>query len=75
MIPEGRVGPRPSGGVGGTRHGVKCLHAHLAWWLVDGADPVGAWVAQRLDLGPPTRHEHWGAVVERGDGRGGAGDR
>ncbi|MDE0607966.1 MAG: DUF501 domain-containing protein, partial [Acidimicrobiaceae bacterium] len=23
-------GPRPSGGVGGTRRGVKCLHAHYA---------------------------------------------
>ena len=27
---DGRAGPAPSGGVGGTRHGVKCLHAHLA---------------------------------------------
>ncbi|MGH9079744.1 MAG: DUF501 domain-containing protein, partial [Acidimicrobiales bacterium] len=26
-------GPAPSGGVGGTRKGIKCLHAHLAWWL------------------------------------------
>ena len=24
-------GPTPAGGVGGTRRGVKCLHAHLAW--------------------------------------------
>ncbi|MGH9028570.1 MAG: DUF501 domain-containing protein, partial [Acidimicrobiales bacterium] len=32
-IPEDHRGPRPSGGVGGTRRGVKCLHAHLAWWL------------------------------------------
>lgn len=42
------VGPRPSGGVGGTRTGVKCLHTHYAWWLVDQRDPVGAWVHQRL---------------------------
>ncbi len=42
--------PRPTGGVGGTRRGVKCLHAHLAWWLVGGDDPVGRWVADRLDL-------------------------
>ncbi len=41
-------GPRPSGGVGGTRRGVKCLHAHLAWWLAGGPDPVGRWVADRL---------------------------
>lgn len=42
------VGPRPSGGVGGTRTGVKCLHAHLAWYLAGGSDPVGRWVAGRL---------------------------
>lgn len=43
-------GPRPTGGVGGTRVGVKCLHAHLAWWLAGGEDPVGAWVAHRLAI-------------------------
>ncbi len=42
------VGPHPSGGVGGTRQGVKCLHAHYAWHLAGGDDPVGAWVAARL---------------------------
>jgi hypothetical protein len=47
-LPAGHPGPRPFGGVGGTRVGVKCLHAHYAWWLAGGADPVGAWVAQRL---------------------------
>lgn len=41
-------GPLPSGGVGGTRAGVKCLHAHLAWYLAGGDDPVGWWTAQRL---------------------------
>ncbi len=40
--------PRPAGGVGGTRRGVKCLHAHYAWFLAGGDDPVGRWVAQRL---------------------------
>jgi hypothetical protein len=44
------TGPRPSGGVGGTRQGVKCLHAHLAWWLAGGDDPVGEWAAGRLEL-------------------------
>lgn len=47
-IPPGHTGPRPSGGVGGTRQGVKCLHAHLAWHLAGGDDPVGRWVAERL---------------------------
>jgi hypothetical protein len=48
-IPTEHVGPRPSGGVGGTRVGVKCLHAHYAWYLAGGDDPVGAWVAARLE--------------------------
>jgi hypothetical protein len=47
-IPAGHTGPRPSGGVGGTREGVKCLHAHYAWHLAGGDDPVGAWVAGQL---------------------------
>jgi hypothetical protein len=42
------VGPRPSGGVGGTRRGVKCLHAHYGWFLAGGDDPVGRWVHSRL---------------------------
>jgi len=44
-VPPGWVGPRPAGGVGGTRLGVKCLHAHYAWYLAGGDDPVGRWVA------------------------------
>lgn len=47
-LPAGHEGPAPYGGVGGTRTGVKCLHTHYAWWLVDGEDPVGAWVHDRL---------------------------
>lgn len=47
-LPDGHTGPRPSGGVGGTRTGVKCLHAHYAYLLAGGADPVGEWVVQRL---------------------------
>jgi len=47
-VPPSHTGPRPSGGVGGTRVGVKCLHAHYAWHLAGGDDPVGAWVAERL---------------------------
>jgi hypothetical protein len=47
-IPADHQGARPSGGVGGTRIGVKCLHAHYAWYLAGGDDPVGRWVAQRL---------------------------
>lgn len=47
-IPAGHTGPRPSGGVAGTREGVKCLHAHYAWYLAGGDDPVGRWVADHL---------------------------
>lgn len=47
-VPAAWAGPRPSGGVGGTRRGVKCLHAHYAWYLVGGDDPVGRWVAEQL---------------------------
>ena len=50
LIPPDWAGPRPHGGVGGTRHGVKCLHAHVAWWLAGGDDPVGRWVAERVEL-------------------------
>jgi hypothetical protein len=48
QLPPGHDGPRPTGGVGGTREGVKCLHAHYAWHLAGGDDPVGAWVAEQL---------------------------
>jgi hypothetical protein len=43
---------RPSGGVAGTREGVKCLHAHYAWYLAGGDDPVGRWVADQLGTTP-----------------------
>ncbi len=48
FIPADHTGPRPSGGVAGTREGVKCLHAHYAYLLAGGDDPVGRWVALRL---------------------------
>jgi hypothetical protein len=47
-IDPDRTGPRPSGGVGGTRQGVKCLHTHYAWYLAGGDDPIGAWVEDKL---------------------------
>ena len=27
---------------------MKCLHAHYAWLLAGGDDPVGCWVDERL---------------------------
>lgn len=47
-IPEGHEGPRPSGGVGGTRIGVKCLHAHYANLLVGNDDAIGSWTHEQL---------------------------
>ena len=53
LIPADHSGPRPSGGVSGTRTGVKCLHGHYAYFLAGGDDPVGRWVAERLsEVGP-----------------------
>jgi len=48
IVPD-HTGPRPFGGVGGTRRGVKCLHAHYAYLLAGGDDPVGRWVAAQLE--------------------------
>lgn len=52
-VPDGYGGHRPSAGVGGTRRGVKCLHAHYAWFLAGGDDPVGRWVAENLEAEDP----------------------
>jgi hypothetical protein len=49
LIAADHTGPRPSGGVGGTRVGVKCLHAHYAAYLAGTGDPVGAWVSGQLE--------------------------
>jgi hypothetical protein len=43
--------PQPSGGVGGTRRGLKCLHAHLAAFLAGLEDPAGRAVAAEVELG------------------------
>jgi uncharacterized protein len=48
-LPAGHRGPRPHGGVGGTGTGVKCLHAHYAYHLAGGDDPVGRWVEEQLE--------------------------
>ena len=48
MIPGGSTDPRPSGGVGGSRRGVKCLHAHYADHVAGNKNPVGADTARRV---------------------------
>ncbi len=44
LIPEDYRGPRPSGGIGGTASGVKCIHSHVAFEVVGGGDPVVEWL-------------------------------
>lgn len=70
-VPADHGGPRPHGGVGGTRVGVKCLHAHLAHHLADIAlggpgDPVGRWVLESLDAGPESSDMGDGPGQRRG---------
>jgi hypothetical protein len=68
-IPSDHAGPRPSGGVGGTRTGIKCLHAHYAWFLAGGDDPVGAWVSHAL--ASETRRNGAMSTPELGEAEGG----
>lgn len=49
------------GGVGGTRQGIKCLHAHYAYHLSGGDDVVGRWTAERVE--PVHRGEPRGRVA------------
>ncbi len=42
-------GPRPTGGVGGARRGVKCLHAHYADSASGHDNPVGEETARRIE--------------------------
>lgn len=49
QIPDGYQGHRPTGGVGGTRAGVKCLHAHYADTAAGNNNPIGAWTAEQIE--------------------------
>lgn len=68
LLPSDHVGPRPSAGVGGTREGVKCLHAHYANHLAGADDPVGRWVHERLaEVGKAYDPEQPGILSTWGD--------
>src|SRR5204863_2762988 len=54
------------GGVGGTRVGIKCLHAHYAYHLAGGDDPVGAWVAEQVEPIHPEQHGGRVAPIDQG---------
>lgn len=49
LIPLSWEGPRPSGGIAGSRGGVKCLHAQYADTAAGNDNPVGAGVAGDIE--------------------------
>ncbi|MDP9299590.1 MAG: DUF501 domain-containing protein [Actinomycetota bacterium] len=57
---------RAWGGVGGTRRGIKCLHAHYANRLGGGDDVVGRWVAERIEPVHATQRAHRVAAIDQG---------
>ena len=54
------------GGVGGTRTGVKCLHAHYAYHLPGGDDPIGRWTAARVEPVHPDERPGRVAAIDQG---------
>ncbi|HET9672713.1 MAG TPA: DUF501 domain-containing protein [Actinomycetota bacterium] len=54
------------GGVGGTRRGIKCLHAHYAFHLAGGDDVVGAWTAERIEPVHPREPGRRVAAIDQG---------
>jgi hypothetical protein len=49
LIGDAAPAHKPSGGVGGSRRGVKCLHAHYADHAAGNQNPVGAQTAVRIE--------------------------
>ena len=49
LVEPGRWPHDPTGGVGGSRMGVKCLHAHYAHHASGGTNPVGAIAAPGVE--------------------------
>jgi hypothetical protein len=65
LIPSASEGSRPSGGVGGARAGVKCLHAHYADHAAGNDNPIGAMTAaeaEPLNCAMPCVTDEAGAV-------------
>jgi exopolyphosphatase / guanosine-5'-triphosphate,3'-diphosphate pyrophosphatase len=56
------IGADRWGGVAGSRAGLKCLHAHYAHHLAGGPDPIGAWVAERVEPIHPDQRRRVAAV-------------
>ena len=49
-----------------SRTGVKCLHAHYAYHLAGGDDPVGRWVAERVEPVHPEERPGRAAAIDQG---------
>lgn len=47
LVADG-TSPRPTGGVGGSSSGVKCLHAHYADHAAGNENPIGLDVARKI---------------------------
>lgn len=65
LLPGDYGGPRPSGGIAGTRAGVKCLHAQYADHVSGNDNPVGEWTAadiEPLDCTVPCVEASGGAI-------------
>jgi exopolyphosphatase/guanosine-5'-triphosphate,3'-diphosphate pyrophosphatase len=54
------------GGVGGTRRGVKCLHAHYANHIAGGDDVVGRWIAEQFEPVHPEQRAGRVAAIDQG---------
>lgn len=49
MLPEGWTGPEPTGGIAGSKGGVKCLHAQYGDTVAGNSNPIGEIVAARIE--------------------------
>ncbi|MGH2671870.1 MAG: DUF501 domain-containing protein [Actinomycetota bacterium] len=67
-VERGEILPRAEdwGGVGGTRRGIKCLHAHYAHHLAGGLDVVGRWTAERVEPIHPNEPGGRVAAIDQG---------
>ena len=65
-LPDAEAWAKSWGGVAGTRTGVKCLHAHYAYHLAGGVDPIGAWVSERVEPVHPGAPAGRVAAIDQG---------
>jgi hypothetical protein len=49
MVPPDWTGPTPTGGIAGSKGGVKCLHAQYGDTAAGNPNPIGEIVAERIE--------------------------